>query len=291
MQVTCLYVFRTSIRVICCLALFGLFMFSAGCSQNNESAGKDAQHAATATEQSSGGAAGSSPNAPALIEGEVVETMDSGGYTYVLVQTSEQKVWAAAPPTKVKVGEKVALPTGMQMKDFHSKTLDRTFESIYFVPALGVQAAGQDSPHKDITRPDGGDDVQASQGEAESGDSGGSISGTKTVLDQQKVGDIERAPGGQTVAEIYAQKADLAGQTVKVRGVVVKFSPAIMGTNWVHLQDGTGAEGTSDLTVTTNATVKVGDTITIQGVLAVDKDFGAGYRYTVIVQEAELITN
>jgi hypothetical protein len=290
-QATYISVFRTASRAMGCLAIFTLLQFNIGCGGNKESSGEDTQHETAATEVSPGGFAGSAINAPAVIEGKVVETMDSGGYTYVLVQTSGEKVWAAAPPTEIKVGEKVALPTGMQMKNFYSKTLDRTFETIYFVTVLGVQGASQDSPHKVITRPDGGEDIKSSQGGSGVGDAGGSISGTRTVLEQQAVGDIQRAPGGgQTVAEIYARKTDLAGQTVKVRGVVVKFSPAIMGTNWVHLQDGTGTKGTSDLTVTTNATVKVGDLITIQGVLAVNKDFGAGYRYEVIVQGAELIT-
>ena len=70
----------------------------------------------------------------------------------------------------------------------------------------------------------------------------------------------------------------------------MKYSAGIMGRNWIHLQDGTGdaAAGTNDLTVTSSATTAVGDTILVQGSVAVDKDFGAGYRYAVIVEDASV---
>jgi len=70
---------------------------------------------------------------------------------------------------------------------------------------------------------------------------------------------------------------------------VVKFSPEIMGKNWIHLQDGTGVSGANDLTVTTSATAQTGDTVTISGVLVTDKDFGYGYSYDVIVEDAEVV--
>ena len=73
-----------------------------------------------------------------------------------------------------------------------------------------------------------------------------------------------------------------------MRGKVVKFTPEIMGKNWIHLQDGTGAAGTSDLTVTTSASAKTGDTVTVKGILVVDKDFGYGYAYDVIIEDAEV---
>jgi hypothetical protein len=102
---------------------------------------------------------------------------------------------------------------------------------------------------------------------------------------------IERADGGKTVAEIWAERQELAGGEVAVRGRVVKFLPSIMGKNWIHLRDGTGEGVTSDLTVTTTATVAVGDLVTVTGRLAVDRDFGAGYRYQVILEDAEVRTD
>jgi len=87
---------------------------------------------------------------------------------------------------------------------------------------------------------------------------------------------------------MFTKKAELAGKSVSVRGKVVKFTPEIMGKNWIHLQDGTGAEGTSDLTVTTSASAKMGDTVTVSGVVVIDKDFGYGYAYDVIIEDAEV---
>ena len=115
--------------------------------------------------------------------------------------------------------------------------------------------------------------------------------GAKTLLDKEVAGDMEKAPGGLSVAEIYAGQSGLAGKKVIVRGAVVKFTPGIMGTNWLHLQDGTCEGELCDLTVTTNEMAEVGAIVTVEGVLAVDKDFGAGYRYEVIVEGATLVKN
>ena len=99
---------------------------------------------------------------------------------------------------------------------------------------------------------------------------------------------ITVAEGGQTVGDVYAKKAELSGKQVKIRGKVVKFSPMIMGKNWIHIQDGTGEAGANDLTVTTSAEANTGDTVLISGTLTTDKDFGYGYAYDVIVEEAEV---
>ncbi len=100
---------------------------------------------------------------------------------------------------------------------------------------------------------------------------------------------IAKADGGQTIEELYAQRADLAGKVVKVRGRIVKFSPEIMGTNWAHVQDGSGAPGTNDLTVTTSEKANVGDLVLIEGPLSVDEVLGHGMKYTVLVQSAKLV--
>lgn len=97
-------------------------------------------------------------------------------------------------------------------------------------------------------------------------------------------------PDARTVAEVVTKRAALKGKTVVVSGKVVKFNAGILKMNWVHLRDGTGtdADNTNDLLVTTNETVKVGDVVTVKGVVHVDKDFGMGYAYKVLVEEAKL---
>jgi RecJ-like exonuclease len=102
---------------------------------------------------------------------------------------------------------------------------------------------------------------------------------------------VEKAQGAnaRTVAEIHSQKGQLKGKPVAVRGKVVKYNAGIMGKNWLHLRDGTGSDAKkdNDLTVTTAAQdVQVGDVVLVSGKVAVDKDFGSGYTYGVIVEEA-----
>jgi len=101
---------------------------------------------------------------------------------------------------------------------------------------------------------------------------------------------VEKAKGADayTVSETYEKAGKLDKKTVVVRGKVVKVSKGIMGKNWVHLRDGSGdsGKGTNNLVVTTQAVPKVGDVVTAKGTLSKDKDFGAGYKYKVIVEEA-----
>ena len=90
------------------------------------------------------------------------------------------------------------------------------------------------------------------------------------------------------VAEVFAQAKELAGKTVRVRGRVVKVSRMIMGKNWLHLQDGTGAEGQHDLVVTTTEEARAGEVVTVEGRPAADRDFGMGYRYAVLIEDAKV---
>ena len=102
------------------------------------------------------------------------------------------------------------------------------------------------------------------------------------------VSNIAKAEGGKTVAEVYADKDKLAGSKVTVRGKVVKLNRGIMGKDWLHLRDGSGADGSNDLTVTTTAKTlpNVGDVVVIVGSVATNKDYGMGYNYPVIVEDA-----
>ena len=90
------------------------------------------------------------------------------------------------------------------------------------------------------------------------------------------------------VEEVFAKKDALNGKKITVKGEVVKFNSSIMGKNWVHIKDGSGKPGTNDLTATTNDTANVGDKVVVTGTLAVGKDFGAGYKYEAIMEEATI---
>lgn len=111
---------------------------------------------------------------------------------------------------------------------------------------------------------------------------GPSMQGTKMSFSGIKKADL-------TVAEIYAEKDGLAGTVVKVRAKVVKFNSQIMGRNWAHVQDGSGSSGTNDLTVTTTDFAKIGDTVLVSGKITLNKDFGSGYKYPLIVEDGSVI--
>jgi hypothetical protein len=167
----------------------------------------------------------------------------------------------------MEVGEKVSFPAGMEMRDFQSNTLNKTFDSIYFVSSFGkgVDAHAQGAPtmppgHPDISK--GATDVDLSA--------------------------IPKAEGGLTIDEIWSKRSDLAGTDVVVRGRVVKVTSGVMGRNWLHIRDGSGADGTNDLTVTTSQSAKVGDLVLVSGKAAVDKDFGAGYQYGILLEDASV---
>ncbi len=210
-------------------------------------------------------------------EGKIIETMDSGSYTYVLVDTGSEQIWAAGPQTAVKTGQSVIVPKDMKMSNFTSKTLDRAFDEIYFVNAfqLDGQKPSARGPHGAPSKdPHGGMTMGADR--------------TKAPVKTVKVEGIAKVDDGYTVEEIYSKSAELEGKSVKVRGQVVKFAANIMGANWIHIQDGTGEGPTGDLTVTTSGKAAVGDLIVVEGPLSVNKDFGAGYKYSAIIEKAEV---
>lgn len=197
------------------------------------------------------------------LSGKVVETMDSGGYTYVNLQKNGKSTWVAVPQMKVTVGQQMSFAPGMVMNDFKSTSLNRTFDAIVF----STGAAGQDS-HMAVQKP------------------------SESKQAEPKKVKVEKAsgPNAYTVAELHQKVASLDKKKVVVKGQVVKVSQGIMGKNWIHLQDGSGdsTKGTNDIIATTQDAPSVGDVVTAKGTLYKDKDFGSGYKYAVIIEEASV---
>ena len=204
--------------------------------------------------------------------GKVLQTINSGGYSYVFLQKkSGGKIWVAIPESPVKVGDQLSFSPGNEMKNFESKTLKRTFDSIIFSGGI-IATTKVASPAK-------------SQGTA--------TGATRTTTTKETKISVTKATGSNavTVEEIFNNSAKLDKKKVVVRGKVVKVSAGIMGKNWIHIQDGTGSQTKSnyDLTFTTSSDLpNVGDVITVSGTLAKDRDFGAGYLYKVIVENATI---
>lgn len=213
------------------------------------------------TSLTSAWAAGPSP-APAsgVLSGEVLEVKDVEAYTYLRLKTKDGEAWAAVGKTAVKKGTQVSIENPMVMDNFESKSLKKTFKTIVFGSLAGAPGAMHMAAPKPVD------------------------------LGPIKVAKASGA-NARTVAEVVAQAKTLKDKPVTISGKVVKFNPEIMGKNWIHLQDGTGSAATqnNDILVTSSATTKVGDVITVTGVVRTDKDFTAGYSYKVMVEDATLV--
>ena len=191
------------------------------------------------------------------------EALDGGNYTYINVDESGNKYWMAIPSTPVKVGETYYYDGGMKMKNFESKELERTFDLIIFAEGIRVTekavAIKQNNPH-----------------------SNSDISAIETIK-------IEKPANGTSLSELFSNKESYSKKTIIVKGRVVKVNNGIMSKNWVHISDGTQFEGKKSLTVTTLEVIKVGDIVTFEGVIILDKDFGQGYIYDILLEEGKLI--
>jgi len=217
-------------------------------------------------------AAAAAPAAPTDgLTGPVLEHLAAPPYVYLRVKTSKGEVWAAVPETKIENGTKVTVFNPMLMTKFESKSLKRTFDEVYFGTLTAADAAAAST----------------------AGAAGTAPAGMQQSTPPVNVGKVEKASGAdaRTVAEVWAQKASLVGKAVTIRGVVVKYNDAVMGKNWIHLQDGSGDAklGTNDITVTSLDATAKGATITITGTVRADKDFGSGYSYAIIVEDAKVV--
>lgn len=220
-----------------------------------------------------------------VISGKVVESMDAATYTYVEIDTGAATVWAAAPQFAVKLGDKVVVADAMPMKSYTSKTLNRTFDVVYFsgnVTVNGKPTASAAAPAM------AGGATTGTSGELPKGHPAIPNAGGAMAPAGPDLKNIKRADGGQTVTEIVTGKAKFAGKPIAVRGRVVKFNGGILGKNWLHVRDGSGTDGNNDLTVTTDTVAKVGDLVLVTGTLATNRDFGSGYSYALIVENAQV---
>jgi hypothetical protein len=200
---------------------------------------------------------------PAGIQGEVLETQSVDSYTYLRLKTRDGEVWAAVPSTTVTKGAQVTIGSTTTMRNFESRTLKKSFETIVFGQIVDPNAKAA----------------------AQHGTSAAAPATTAVAKVAKASG-----PDARTVAEVVAGKAVLNTKTVRVRAQVVKVNLGIMGKNWLHLQDGSGsaALGTHDILVTTQDRAAVGDVVTARGKVRTDLNLGGGYAYAVLIEDATL---
>jgi len=194
----------------------------------------------------------------------VQEVIQASGYTYLKVKENDSEFWIAVTKREIETGATFSFAGALEMKNFTSKDLQRTFETIYFVsnisgnePSLSGSKQPEVNPHR-----------------------------MKPTIGKKEIS-IEAVEGGISIGELFSNRDSFANKTVLIKGQVTKVNRAIMGKNWIHLQDGTSGSGGFDLTVTTQDEVSVGDIVTFKGLIVLNKDFGSGYAYDVLMEEAK----
>jgi hypothetical protein len=232
----------------------------------------ESESVSDATTQPATGAATPSAAMPSVGTGDemhtvtALETLDTDKYTYVRVKENDQEHWIALPKSQIKIGATYSYRGGLMKKDFVSKEHNRTFETLYLVS--GLLSGANEDPHAGHTH-------------------GAADGHQNDAPDLSPPKSVQRAAGAIAIGDLVKNKGKYAGKTVKITGKVMKVNQMIMNRNWLHLQDGTG--NNYDLVITSNESVPPGHTVTFEGVATLDKDFGAGYKYDLIIENGTLI--
>jgi len=202
------------------------------------------------------------PNSHHVVVKEVLQTSK---YTYLFVSENNKEFWIAVRRLDAKVGDDVYYQQALPMQNFKSKELDRVFESVLF-----IQGNTSTPPTADAIKMMGAKKMPPKVDKR--------IAGIK----------VQMANGGISIAEVFKNKDKYEGKKVKISGQVVKVNNGIMGKNWIHIQDGTSNNDDYDLTLTTQNKANKGDIITIEGTVYLKKEFGSGYSYDLIIEEASI---
>lgn len=191
------------------------------------------------------------------ISGTVIETLDSGGFTYVHFSTAKGERWAAVGQAELPAGAKITIAPSTVADRFASQPLKRTFDNLIFGALTSVESTGEGMPAPMTSRPAA---AKVSKAEGEH---------------------------AKTIAEVWANQAKIQdGEPIVVRGTVTRVLRGIMDRNWIHLRDGSGKE--DEITVTSQDSPSVGSVVTATGKLYRNKDFGSGYKYAVLVEGAKV---
>ena len=198
----------------------------------------------------------------------VKEVLQANNYTYLLVAENKIDQWIAVTKIDAKIGNVYYFKEFVEMFDFQSKDLERTFESVYFVQDLRSEIQ---------------DAKAVETGEMPMRQSSVKKHKGKPDISQKEIV-IEPAEGCITLAELFANKEKYDNKIVAVKGKIVKLNFSIMNRNWYHIQDGTSANGDFDLTVTSiEEGVEVNDIVIFEGTIILNKDFGYGYSYEILM--------
>lgn len=218
------------------------------------------------------------------VSGTVAEVIQVQSYTYLRLSTPSGDQWAAVTRNEgVKEGQVVSLGSATEMANFTSKTLGRTFDRIWFGELLGAPAMGGGMAPP-MGNP-GGEPQGLPAGHPSIGGAPPSSGAAGALAAVEQAGDALSL----RVADVFSERAALAGKRVRVQGVAAKVT-AVQGAFYVHVKDGSGTAGKDDdLTVITSTEVKADQKVTLEGRVALDKDVGMGTPYPVVVEGATVV--
>ena len=187
-------------------------------------------------------------------------------YLYLNVTENGKTFWLATLKTAVKKGGTYYYKGGLFKRNYKSMEYDKVFDSIFLVSGL-IEAEHSVAKSKTNTEKAVKNEVIEKK--------------SKTTNQKQEGKHIK-------IADLLKNKSGLQGKTVVIQGKCIKINPNIMGRNWIHIKDDST---TKELVVTSNDLVKEGDRVVMQGRVTLDKDFGAGYVYKILLEEGKVLTS
>lgn len=196
----------------------------------------------------------------------VENVLQANAYTYLQVKENGDQFWIAVPTMEAKEGDLLYFSQSMEMVDFFSRDLDRTFDKVLFVDNISSSPIPARMPAM------GNNQQQPHSGNPKT---------------ERKEVSVPHQEGVISIQELFENKAAYANKTIKVSGEVTKYNSGILGTNWAHIQDGTSSGDHFDLTVTTDDIVPLGDVVVFEGTIVLDKDLGSGYYFEVLMEKAK----
>ena len=211
-----------------------------------------------------------SPTANEFHSVVVNEVLPTSKYVYLNVTEGDEKYWIATRSMEVNVGGTYYYKEGLLKTNFESKECNRVFDKMYLIGSLVSADHGNTAKSETI-----GDYPSSNQGYQKKED---------IPMHAEK---IVQHQGSMKIAELVKDPKKYEGKTVQLDGVCTKINAGIMDRNWIHIKD--GSQDDYDLVVTSDAYVRLGEAFTIKAVVVLNKDFGAGYKYDLILENGMVI--
>ena len=184
----------------------------------------------------------------------------AGMYTYVRVSEDNEEYWIAIPEENIEIGQTYFYKGGMKMVNFKSTELNKTYDEVWFLETLY-----REDPSNHLLK-----------------------QSKKTSKDLIKI--IQQPENGTSIEKLLSDPISFKNEEIIIKGQVFKVNRNILDRNWIHIKDGTTFKDKTQITITSNDSVNIGDVVTFKGVVTLEKDFGYGYIYPVLIENGKLIS-